>query len=1182
VTGDQPSISGRKLGNYELIEAVGAGGMAAVLKARDLELGRIVALKILPPESARDPESINRFKQEARAAARLDHENVARVYACGEDQGLYFIAFEFVEGVNLRQMIDRRGTIPPAECVRYMIQVAAGLNHAAERGVVHRDIKPSNIVITPDGRAKIVDMGLARQLEAGSVNGELTHSGVTLGTFDYISPEQALDPRRADVRSDIYSLGCAFYHALTGRPPVPEGTAAKKLHAHQHTAPLDPRQINPNIPDELAAILARMMAKDPEQRYQSPMELISHLKGLVERLKLSPEVVGQDSVVQSVPAELSVLPQPPRLRLGWVLAAAAIAVAVTAFAMSTGDPGHGTVPPWDHEFKDPKTFTTPDLTVTTPTTGAPTDDVVRTEEDLVAKLADPNTTKVRLAPGTFDLTKLPTAVVFQGNETKDLELTGSVSPPTILQVHDGALAPGTNTQNASALPAGSFYILGGKSVSITGIQFRSVSQTSKLQMGAALCIADSAQITLTDCVFAGESTRRLLGRLFLAGNVRVTGHQSKLLVQRCVFAPGNFGLMLPDEQCDATIFDCGFGPHDVAVQVGDGTAPVLPEGKHQNIKIRLERSSFMLDPESAVVANPGVDRDDSSVEVSAAFCVFAHVPQSNPAPFFPGGIGLHRPVVIRAQTTRPGEITFKGQGGKNAYYSVVPLSTPDNGGTRYYTFEECKGKFPAITDDSAVTLTRWPWEEADPLSILTDTKPWRAFRLKLTELDVFIPGDYKIAVIGAQFHNSDPKEPWRAYPGIKWPPERPKSPAAPEQRTLIWYPESQEDPLPPNTYTDLAALLRKAQSGDVILIRTRRTEPEIVPIEKVEVKSRGTDASTFKVTFKPYPGCQPILTVPGAKDPTSRDLDQTLFLIHSGSARFEGLQFLLKPSQPKDPQRVAAVQLIGAESCSFVDCVFTLAEEDDAKATVAHVLDPKQVMVMAGGNPSTAKMKFERCLIRGRGRGIWLPVNRTVEIDLTQSITALNGPVFFAEPDGKPPSVKSVLRFNRVTVFVGGPLIELHGGKVGEMRTSGLSPLEVHTDECLFASVPFAGRSLVEFDGIDPPEATKLLQWVVNSANRYANFPDGFVAMLVRPATDGTTLKETNWDLWISMIGERDGKPVGKVTFENAPAGLEKLASFKPADAVIKMVDFLPDLPNAKPTDAGADPKTLPTPFNEP
>ena len=312
--GQQPLVAGRRLGHYELIEAVGAGGMAAVLRARDLELGRIVALKILPPESARDAESVVRFKQEARAAALLDHENVARVYSCGEDQGLYFIAFEFVEGVNMRVMIDRRGTLPARECIGYMIQVAAGLAHAAERDVVHRDIKPSNIVITPDGRAKIVDMGLARQLDAPG-HGGVTQSGVTLGTFDYISPEQALDPRRADVRSDIYSLGCAFYHALTGRPPVPEGTAAKKLHAHQYTEPLDPRQLNAAIPDEVVIVLGRMMAKDPAKRYQTPQELIAYLKGTAERLQLSSDAIERDSVVRAV-AQQSALPQPPRLRWG--------------------------------------------------------------------------------------------------------------------------------------------------------------------------------------------------------------------------------------------------------------------------------------------------------------------------------------------------------------------------------------------------------------------------------------------------------------------------------------------------------------------------------------------------------------------------------------------------------------------------------------------------------------------------------------------------------------------------------------------------------------------------------------------------------------------------------------------------------------------------------------------------
>src|SRR5437870_10455121 len=229
-------LRGRRLAHFELIEPIGIGGMAAVIRARDTQLDRFVALKILPPETAQEPENIQRFHQEAKAAAKLDHENIARVFFCGEDQGLHFIAFEFVEGENLRTLLEGRGRIPVPEAINYLLQIATGLAHAAQRGVVHRDIKPSNIIITPAGRAKLVDMGLARSVATPS-DLALTQSGVTLGTFDYISPEQALEPRDADVRSDIYSLGCTFYHVLTGHAPVPEGTAAKKLHHHQNIGP---------------------------------------------------------------------------------------------------------------------------------------------------------------------------------------------------------------------------------------------------------------------------------------------------------------------------------------------------------------------------------------------------------------------------------------------------------------------------------------------------------------------------------------------------------------------------------------------------------------------------------------------------------------------------------------------------------------------------------------------------------------------------------------------------------------------------------------------------------------------------------------------------------------------------------------------------------------------------------
>src|SRR5207244_10481341 len=181
------SLRGRHLAHFELIEPIGVGGMAAVIRARDKQLDRSVALKILPPDMAADMENVRRFNQEARAAAKLDHENIARVFYCGEDQKLHFIAFEYVEGDNLRTILEKRGRLPVPEAVRYMLQIATGLEHAASRGVVHRDIKPANIIITPTGRAKLVDMGLARSLDPQK-DPALTQSGVTPRTFDYLSP----------------------------------------------------------------------------------------------------------------------------------------------------------------------------------------------------------------------------------------------------------------------------------------------------------------------------------------------------------------------------------------------------------------------------------------------------------------------------------------------------------------------------------------------------------------------------------------------------------------------------------------------------------------------------------------------------------------------------------------------------------------------------------------------------------------------------------------------------------------------------------------------------------------------------------------------------------------------------------------------------------------------------------
>ena len=203
------------------------------------------------------------------------------MHAVGSEGYWHFIVFEFIEGTNIRDLVREEGPFDPGRTIDVAIQLADALEHASEREIVHRDIKPSNIVITPAGRARIVDMGLAR-LHHVAGDAELTVSGMTLGTFDYISPEQARDPRAADVRSDLYSLGCTMFFMLAGRPPFAEGTMVQKLLQHQQAEPPAIDTFRSDVPRRLAAIIGRLMEKDPLDRYQRPAVLMADLVACAE------------------------------------------------------------------------------------------------------------------------------------------------------------------------------------------------------------------------------------------------------------------------------------------------------------------------------------------------------------------------------------------------------------------------------------------------------------------------------------------------------------------------------------------------------------------------------------------------------------------------------------------------------------------------------------------------------------------------------------------------------------------------------------------------------------------------------------------------------------------------------------------------------------------------------------
>jgi len=266
-----------QIGKYQVTAHLATGGMAAVYRARDTELGREVALKVLSPEFASEPLRFERFRREARHGSKLQHENIVTLYEFGEANGIYFLALEFIEGVDLFDYIKSKGQLSNDEARLILIQAVRALRHAYSCGVVHRDIKPSNILLTEkDGEliAKLTDFGVA--YEAREEEARVTGAGMTVGTIDYMAPEQARDSRSADIRSDLYSLGCTLYHMLAGRPPF-DGTVLERVFKHTEAEPPDILQFNPAVSTDLIAIMRRMMGKKPADRYQSPDALLNDL-----------------------------------------------------------------------------------------------------------------------------------------------------------------------------------------------------------------------------------------------------------------------------------------------------------------------------------------------------------------------------------------------------------------------------------------------------------------------------------------------------------------------------------------------------------------------------------------------------------------------------------------------------------------------------------------------------------------------------------------------------------------------------------------------------------------------------------------------------------------------------------------------------------------------------------------
>ena len=267
------------LGNYVILEKIGQGGMGQVLKAKHRRMDRTVALKILSPNVTKTPEAVQRFQREVRAAAKLEHPNIVTAYDADEANGTHFFVMQYVDGRDLSGFIRSQGRMTVPRAVHCLDQAARGLQYAHERGIVHRDIKPANLLLSHDDQLKILDLGLATMADNdGVVDHGLTGTGAIMGTVDFMAPEQGVNTKRADARSDIYSLGCTFYYLLTGQVPFSGETAVEKILAHRDQPIPDLGKQRPDLPAPLVQMFQRMVAKEPADRYQTMGEVLAALR----------------------------------------------------------------------------------------------------------------------------------------------------------------------------------------------------------------------------------------------------------------------------------------------------------------------------------------------------------------------------------------------------------------------------------------------------------------------------------------------------------------------------------------------------------------------------------------------------------------------------------------------------------------------------------------------------------------------------------------------------------------------------------------------------------------------------------------------------------------------------------------------------------------------------------------
>jgi serine/threonine-protein kinase len=423
-------------GRYELLELIGKGGMSSVWKAHDRLLDRQIAIKVLHPHYTADEEYVERFRREARSVAQLSHPNIVTVIDRGEDQGRQFIVFEYVDGENLKQLLERTGPMPVHDALALALQMARALSFAHGRGLVHRDVKPQNVLLNADGQAKMTDFGIAREMDVQGV----TITGTVLGTSEYIAPEQARG-QHVDAQTDVYSLGVVLYELLTGAVPYEGETFVTVALKHVNEPLPSVLERRPDVPARVAMAVERAMAKSPGDRFESMEDFCHELEACLAELDPGSEEATMIARRPVVPAARRAQPRRRRRRrLGilWPVAAVLAVLGVAALAafgaLSLRDDGDG----------GPQAATGQPIRLTGVASYDPEGDNKEEHEEAVARATDRDEGTYWLTESYGDFTKSGVGLVLDaGREVQPKTLTITTDTPGFTaEIHAGASPQG--------------------------------------------------------------------------------------------------------------------------------------------------------------------------------------------------------------------------------------------------------------------------------------------------------------------------------------------------------------------------------------------------------------------------------------------------------------------------------------------------------------------------------------------------------------------------------------------------------------------------------------------------------------------------------------------------------------------------------------------------------------------